>query len=171
MQLLVIRHAIAEDRETFARTGLDDAQRPLTDDGRERMELATAGLRVLVGKLDLIAASPLTRARETAEIVAAAYGGMPVETSVALSPGHKPEEIVDWLGHHGTCERIAIVGHEPDLSDLVSVLLLDEGASFFVFKKGGACLLDFAGRIGPGDATLRWLLRPKQLRALGAAGA
>jgi len=116
-------------------------------------------------------ASPLTRARETAEIVAAAYGGMPVETSVALAPGHRPEEIVEWLEHHAAHERIAIVGHEPDLSDLVSVLLLDEGTSFFVFKKGGACLLEFAGRIGPGDATLRWLLRPKQLRALGAASA
>ena len=171
MQLLVIRHAIAEDRATFARSGLDDAQRPLTEEGRDRMALAAAGLRSLVGKLDLIVASPLTRARQTAEVVAEAYDGMPVETSVVLSPGHQPEDVIQWLEHHAAHERIAIVGHEPDLSDLVSVLLLDEGASFFVFKKGGACLLDFAGRIGPGDATLRWLLRPKQLRALGATGA
>jgi phosphohistidine phosphatase len=171
MQLLVVRHAIAEDRATFARTGQDDGQRPLTDEGRQRMQLAAAGLRSLVGPLDLIAASPLTRARETAEIVAEAFDGMPVETAVALSPGRPPEEVIEWLQHHAALGRIAIVGHEPDLSDLVSVLLLDEGTSFFVFKKGGACLLEFSGRIGPGDAILRWLLRPKHLRALGAASA
>ena len=171
MQVFVIRHAIAEDRATFARTGQDDAQRPLTADGRERMALAARGLRSLVDSLDLIAASPLTRARETAEIVADEYGGLPVETSVALAPGRPPEEVVEWLQHHRELNRVAVIGHEPDLSDLVSVLLLDEGTSFFVFKKGGACLLDFTGRIGPGDATLRWLLRPKQLRALGAGRA
>jgi phosphohistidine phosphatase len=168
MQLVVIRHAIAEDRATFAATGQDDEQRPLTEEGRRRMALAARGLRSLVDSLDLIASSPLTRARQTAEIVAEAYGGMPVETSVALMPGRRAEDVVEWLRHHTKLERVAIVGHEPDLSDLVSILLLDEGTSFFVFKKGGACLLDFAGRIEPGDATLRWLLRPKQLRALGA---
>jgi phosphohistidine phosphatase len=171
MQLLVIRHAIAENRATFAQTGQDDGQRPLTDEGRRRMEIAARGLRSLVGSLDLVAASPLTRARETAEIVAAAFGGSPVETSVALSPGRSPDEVVEWLKHHAALERVAVVGHEPDLSDLVSYLLLDEGTSFFVFKKGGACLLEFAGRIGPGDANLRWLLRPKHLRALGASSA
>jgi phosphohistidine phosphatase len=171
MQVLVIRHAIAEDRATFAQTGEDDGQRPLTDEGRRRMEIAARGLRALVGSLDLIAASPLTRARQTAEIVAAAFGNLPVETSVALSPGRPPDDVVEWLKHHAALECVAIVGHEPDLSDLVSYLLLDEGTSFFVFKKGGACLLEFAGRIGPGDAILRWLLRPKHLRALGASSA
>ena len=44
MDLLVIRHGIAEDRETFAATGADDRQRPLTDKGRRRLREAVPGV-------------------------------------------------------------------------------------------------------------------------------
>src|SRR6266513_1546458 len=74
MRLLVVRHAIAEDREAFARSHKDDAARPLTPDGRRKMARAAAGLKQLVPELDLLAASPYKRALETAEIIAHAYG-------------------------------------------------------------------------------------------------
>jgi phosphohistidine phosphatase len=45
MKLLIVRHAIAEEREDFARTGKDDRLRPLTDDGRKRMKQGARGLR------------------------------------------------------------------------------------------------------------------------------
>src|SRR3989442_14427769 len=75
MRLLVVRHAIAEDREAFARSHKDDSTRPLTPDGRRKMERAALGLKELVPELDVLAASPYKRAIETAEIIAAAYGG------------------------------------------------------------------------------------------------
>src|SRR5690349_23208472 len=68
MNLLVIRHAIAEDKENFAATGRSDDQRPLTDAGRTKMRRGTQGLRTLIGKVAMLASSPLVRARETAEI-------------------------------------------------------------------------------------------------------
>ena len=78
MKLLVIRHAIAEDREVWARTSLDDGERPLTARGVDRMEQAARGLRRMVEKLDAIATSPLVRAMQTARIVnvAAAFLSM-----------------------------------------------------------------------------------------------
>src|SRR3989442_2786257 len=84
MRLLVVRHAIAEDREAFARSHKDDSTRPLTPDGRRKMERAALGLKELVPELDVLAASPYKRAIETAEIIAAAYGG------VSLVPGPAP---------------------------------------------------------------------------------
>jgi phosphohistidine phosphatase len=66
----VIRHAPAADRAEFAKTGKDDSERPLTDDGKTKMRRAARGLRSLVPKLDLLASSPYVRAHETAEIVA-----------------------------------------------------------------------------------------------------
>ena len=73
MQLLVIRHAIAEEQEDFARSGRDDSERPLTDEGRDKMRRGIAGLRRMVSRIDLLASSQYTRARQTAELVAEGY--------------------------------------------------------------------------------------------------
>ncbi|HEX4469200.1 MAG TPA: phosphoglycerate mutase family protein, partial [Gemmatimonadaceae bacterium] len=74
MDLLVIRHAIAEDKERFAASGRNDDLRPLTEEGRSKMRRAAQGLRTVVGRIAHLASSPLVRARETAEIVAPALG-------------------------------------------------------------------------------------------------
>src|SRR5262245_49797749 len=59
MHLLVVRHAIAEDKDVFARTGRSDDLRPLTDDGRAKMRRAADGLRSVAPEVDLVATSPL----------------------------------------------------------------------------------------------------------------
>src|SRR5439155_21660169 len=97
MRLLVVRHAIAEDREAFARSHKDDATRPLTPDGRRKMERAALGLKELVPELDVLAASPYKRAIETAEIIAAAYGGPSVERVPDPAPGAGADRVVSWL--------------------------------------------------------------------------
>ena len=66
MKLLLVRHAIAEEREEFERTGEPDDQRPLTSEGRKKMKRAAAGLGELVNKVDILATSPLARAQQTA---------------------------------------------------------------------------------------------------------
>ena len=97
MRLLFIRHAIAEDRDEWAKSGRPDAERPLTDRGRDRMRRAARGLARLLPRPDLIATSPYLRAAETAAIVSkglwwAAAGGararwFPAWTSPTWSPG------------------------------------------------------------------------------------
>lgn len=166
MQLLLVRHAIAEDRAEFARTGQSDYYRPLTDRGRERMARGAAGLRTLVPEIDVLATSPLTRAEQTARILAEEYGGLPVEHSDALATGDC-DDFLDWLGDCAPTDVVAAVGHEPHMSDWAAWLLTGSRHDFAVVKKGSAMLLEFDGAPRAGTAWLRWFLAPAQLRRLG----
>jgi phosphohistidine phosphatase len=165
MRLLLIRHAIAEEREDFTRTGKDDRLRPLTDEGRKKMKQAARGLRTLVPEVDLLATSPLTRAAQTGAILDSVYGGLSVEEIEQLSPETTPAAFHLWLRQRKE-ETVAAVGHEPSLSQILSWLLTGTERHFFAFRKGGACLLDLPGEMGAGTATLCWALTPAQLRRL-----
>jgi len=169
MQLLVIRHAIAEDKETFARTGRTDDLRPLTEEGRDKMRRVASGLRTIAPGVAVLATSPLVRARETAEIVAPALGVKRIETVDALRPERRYEELLDWLlarAPKAGSDAVAIVGHEPHLSGAVSWLMTGESDSRLELKKGGVCLVEFSGPPSTGEGTLLWLLTPSQLRRL-----
>jgi phosphohistidine phosphatase len=168
MRLVVVRHAIAEDREAFARSHKDDAGRPLTADGRRKMERAALGLKQVVPELDLLAASPYKRAVDTAEIIAKAYGAATVERVVELAPGAGVDRVVGWLAGQASRGTIAVVGHEPDLSQLVCALLAGANGPFLELRKGAACLLEFPGPVGRAAATLDWFLGPKHLRRIAA---
>jgi phosphohistidine phosphatase len=168
VRLLVVRHAIAEDREAFARAQPDDAARPLTAEGREKMRRGAVGLKQLVPDIDLLASSPLKRALETAEIVARVYGGLKVERVGELAPGSPLDRAVAWVAGLPGRGTVAVVGHEPDLSRMVCALLASSNGPFLEFRKGAACLLEFTGPAGRGTATLDWFLGPKHLRRLGA---
>jgi len=165
MQLLFIRHAIAEEREDFARTGKDDRQRPLTDEGRKKMKLAARGLHSLVPEIDLLATSPLTRAAQTGAILDSVYGGLSEVEIEELAPEAAPSDFLRWLRqqHAGT---LAVVGHEPSISLTLSWLLTGTERRIFSFRKGGACLIEFPREVGAGTATLLWALTPAQLRDL-----
>jgi phosphohistidine phosphatase len=165
MRLLLIRHAIAEEREDFARTGKDDELRPLTDDGRKRMKQAARGLRNLVPEIDLLATSPLTRAAQTASIVDSVYGGLSEVEIDELAPEAAAADFLRWLRKQSV-ETVAVVGHEPSISLMLSYLLTGIDRHIFSFRKGGACLLEFAGEVGAGTGTMLWALTPAQLRDL-----
>jgi len=167
VQLLIVRHAVAEDREEFARTGRDDGERPLTRSGRRRMERGASGLRRVVPRIDVLATSPLVRAAQTAAIVARAYDGATRETVNELLPSGRYKDFLRWLRARHDARVVAAVGHEPYLSGLVTLLLTGKNdAPVIELKKGAACLLDFAGDVRPGKAVLRWALTPGQLRRL-----
>ncbi len=118
-----------------------------------------------------MATSPLVRAVQTAEILAAAYDGAAVEQVPALTAGGDPKAVVDWLRGRRAGDTVAVVGHEPDCSILVSHLLTGSGDSFVQLKKGSVCLLEFADRPAAGEGLLRWVLAPKQLRLIGGGDA
>jgi phosphohistidine phosphatase len=166
MKLLVVRHAIAVDRERFAATGKDDDLRPLTPDGRRKMRQIANGLCHAANKPDLLVTSPLTRAEQTAEILAEAYGMNIGERVEALRPSTQYTMFTHWAGKHEADSMIAIVGHEPHLSGLVSWLMGGGTASRVELKKGGACLLTFEGKPKRGDGMLVWLMTPAHLRRM-----
>ena len=172
MNLLVIRHAIAEDKDAFAASGRKDDQRPLTEAGRSKMRRAAEGLRLTCPRIAVLASSPLLRARETADIVAPAFRITRVEIVEALRPDRPFEELAAWLRRRVTPNggdddaTVAIVGHEPHLSGLVTWLMTSGTDSRIELKKGGACLLRFDRAPAAGEAILRWALTPSQLRGL-----
>jgi phosphohistidine phosphatase len=167
MDLLVIRHAVAGDRDTFAKTGKRDELRPITEEGTRKMVRGAQGLRRIVEHIDYLASSPLVRARQTAQIVADEFGVKVDEKTEILSPDAKPGQFAEWLADQKQRDVVAIVGHEPHLSTLVTWLLSGVDESRVELGKGGACLLTLDGPPRKGGARLRWLLTPRQLRDLG----
>lgn len=165
MKLLIVRHAIAEDREEFARTGKDDSLRPITDEGRKKMKQGARGLKTQVPEIDLLATSPLTRAAQTAAVLDSVYGGLREVEITELEPETSPVEFLSWLRKQDG-ENVAVVGHEPSISLIVSWLLTGTEKRLLSFRKGGACLLEFPGEVGAGTASLLWALTPTQLREL-----
>lgn len=168
MDLLVIRHADAGDAVDFAKSGRPDDERPLSDEGRKKMRQVARGLHQIVPRIAVLATSPLERARQTAEIVAAEFDDPAIETAPALRPGEPPAALASWLERRRADGVTAVVGHEPHLSTTVGWLLTGKAHSVLDLKKGSACLLWCDASWGPGAAVLRWALTPAQLRALGA---
>lgn len=165
MQLLVVRHAVAEDREAFAATGCDDALRPLTVGGARKMRRVAAGLRQLLPVIDVLVASPFTRANQTAEIVRREYGIDRVELAVVLQPETALDDLVTWLGRYDG-GVVAIVGHEPQLGRLVTYLIAGADHPGVELKKGGACLIAFEGPPARAAGRLVWSVPPGTLRDL-----
>lgn len=163
----MVRHADAGDRDEFAKTGSTDDLRPLSEKGREQMTAATSGLLTLVPAAKLIVSSPYTRAAQTAEIVRAAYGALvPLELSDTLEPERAPSEFEAWLRERGEKDVVIAVGHEPHLGILATWLMAGLDESSVEFKKGGAALLVFEKRVKKRSGVLRWLMGPKELKAL-----
>jgi phosphohistidine phosphatase len=167
MQILIIRHAKAGQRGLLGFIGKKDAARPLTDVGRRDMRKAARGLQKLVPEVDVLATSPLARARETADIVSRRYDNIPVMELAALAPGGSKEDVLAWLRDQKATATVALVGHEPDLGMLSSWLLGGGAESFLSLKKGAACLIEMSETPTPGSGRLEWLLPPAALRKHG----
>jgi phosphohistidine phosphatase len=167
MKLLIVRHADAGDRDEFAQTGQPDHLRPLSPKGRDQIKDAMRGLQKLVPSADLVVTSPYTRAVQTAETVRGAYEKAAHEETRTLEPEVPPAEFAAWLREQDDYEVVVAVGHEPHLSTLATWLLAGLDDSRIDLKKCGACLLVFDGRVKKASGTLRWLMGPKELAAIG----
>src|SRR6185436_19711341 len=138
----LIRHAIAADRSEVESS---DDLRPLTEEGKKKMQRAARGLRVAVPSIELVATSPLVRAVATGAIVEAAYANLrtpPVVREIEeLRPGAELDGLLDWLDLQ-SADPIALVGHEPDLAELLA-RLVGAARPFHRFRKGGAACVEF----------------------------
>jgi phosphohistidine phosphatase len=162
MRLLVFRHGIAEDGSADG----SDASRKLTDQGVERTRAAARGLAAIADRPDVILSSPKTRALQTAQAAAAAFG-REVEVLAELASG-PPAEALRALAARAE-ETVMIVGHEPMLSELVEQVCTGGRRLGFVdLRKAGCACLDVVLEPG-GEAkagTLLWLATPRMLRVL-----
>lgn len=165
MKLLLIRHGIAEKIEDWAKTAHADDLRPLTEDGRKKMRATAAGLSKGIAGIELIAHSPLVRAVETAHLLSKAMPTVPLREVKLLGDSNKAVEWMKWLATEKKLSFVAIVGHEPDLSQFIGYALTGRARSVVEMKKASACLIEFGGKREPSGAVLKWLVTSKQLRA------
>jgi len=162
MEIYILRHGIAVDRGTPGYK--KDSDRPLTNEGEEKMQQIAKAILAMDLKFDLILSSPYVRAQQTAQIVAAELDEE-VTLTEFLVPNGNALELIRELNDEKP-QRVLLVGHEPHLSELISVLVTGESDAAIELKKGGLCKLS-TDRLAFGQcATLNWLLTPKQLRSL-----
>ena len=163
MILYLVRHGIAEELD--AGSPKRDAERTLTAEGRKKTREVAKGLRALGVRPARIGASPLVRARETAEILRDALcPKRRIETCAFLAEGPQTASVVRWLRSR-KCASAMLVGHFPFLVETASELLTRSRVVRMTLKKAAVCCLSFEDDPRPGGATLEWLVQPLHLRA------
>jgi phosphohistidine phosphatase len=129
MDLYILRHGIAEERSSHHK---NDGDRQLTKQGRVQIEQLAKEMHL---SFDLVLSSPLARAVQTAQ----AFGCKPIETE-NLGADMDPRELIDEL-NASRKNSILLVGHQPHLSALISVLVCGNEGCSFALKRGGFCKL------------------------------
>ena len=148
-QLWLLRHGEAEPHGSAG-----DDERRLTERGEGQSRSAGRALAALEITFQAVYTSPKVRARDTARLACEALGCEPLEHQ-PLRMGFSADDALELV--HAD-ERILVVGHEPDFSQVVHDLT---GAQIDM-KKGGVAGL----RVEGGRGELIVLLRPRELDRL-----
>ncbi len=154
MILYFLRHGLA-GRHTGA---MDDEARQLTEDGVAALRAAAPLWRRLNLRPTVVISSPLPRAARTAELFLEAIGmAGSIVVDDRLRPGASWGDLARAMAAHPEARRVLFVGHEPDLSNAVSLLT---GANAVRLRQGGLACVEFPGVPEPGSGELAWLLDP-----------
>jgi phosphohistidine phosphatase len=163
INLYLIRHGIAVERGE----GIEDDDRPLTSKGHKKTQAVAHQLKALGLEFSEILTSPLIRAGQTAEILMQAGLSRQVSVTHALAPAGSFSDWLDWARERNRPEEetaIALVGHEPALSQWAELLLWGEARGVLELKKAGIIGLTLPEGLDPvGNSTLFWLTPPKFL--------
>ncbi len=161
MNCYFLRHGIAAEADEWSGSDFD---RPLTRDGRARMEREAKAIADLSLELDSIVTSPLLRAKQTAEIVAERLdlGGKLAEDP-RLANGFNFEGLRAILADHPNDKAIMLVGHEPSMSATIGRAI---GGASIELKKAALAGIEFTDS-GSKRGTLFSLIPPKVLVTLG----
>ena len=165
MYLYLVRHGSAVLHGTEGITC--DAERTLTPKGIKKLRASASALVQLGVTLDEVWTSPLTRARETADVLIDEFAvAQPARVVDYLQPEAPFEPLAEELQNHLEQAGIALVGHEPDLGELATYLLTGTRSASFRFKKGGVACIEVYDIRPQVHCQLRWLLTPKQMLAI-----
>lgn len=165
MNLFFLRHAKASPRGPKFRP---DSKRPLTPEGEEKMRAVARGIKKMGLTFDLILTSPYARALRTAEILAEVYRSKKTFVTNNLTPEANPKDLIREIDENfSALENICLVGHEPHMSALISLLLTGASDTVIELKKAGLCHLTVNHLLHGKCAALNWLLKPSQLEAMG----
>jgi len=152
MHVTLIRHG----RAVSSTTELGDSGRVLSKEGREQVRNTASGVASQDVKPTDVLSSPLVRAVQTAELIAAGldYRGE-IEAYAWLRPEGRVSELIDHLGQLDTGSDVVFCGHEPFMSSAASALL---GYHVSGFGTGVAFRIELdVAEAGRGDLLWRWL--------------
>lgn len=167
MNLFFLRHGKARPRGPQWQP---DSKRPLTREGERAMFDVARGLQAMEVEFDVILTSPCARALRTAEILAEVHESKKLFKTTSLAPESGAGEIVDEIRERfSAAGRIVLVGHEPCMSRLISILLTGQDGMDMELKKAGVCKLTMEKLVLGKCACLQWLLTPRQMARLGKA--
>jgi phosphohistidine phosphatase len=161
LELYLIRHAEAAP---LGEGGVSrDEDRPLTETGKEQARRLSSGCRAKGIQLGTVLTSPLLRARQTAEEMLRDWPHPAPELRVcaALAPGGKRRKLSRLIDEIGS-ERVALVGHQPDLGEYAAWLMGSKKVQLDL-AKAGVAYLDCEQGLGKGDGRLAWLVTPEWL--------
>lgn len=165
MKLYLVRHATAIEKIGGAIRS--DAERPLTDEGKKEAQMVAMSLRRLGLKGDFFIASPLVRARQTAEIFSEVFGAKEkVQFSETLAPGGQVSDLYKELSTLRRAEEVFLIGHQPDMTRLAQTLLWSGPDLDMPFKKAGVCRIDVYDVPPTSPGTLKWFITPKMANLL-----
>lgn len=165
MQLYIVRHGIAIDREDPKCP--PDPERYLTEEGVEKTKGVAKGVAALGVTADLFFTSPYVRAVQTAEIFAESldYSRQKIRRSELLLPGAESTLLFRELAREKQASTIFLFGHAPQLDDVIATALGSK-KHLTSLKKAGVALIELK-RISPPIGGLAWLATPKMLRRAG----
>ena len=167
MEVYFLRHGEAGKRMAVAEK---DSERGLTESGKVEIREVGESMAKLDLKFDLVATSPLKRAKETAAIVNRALKRKgAVEEWGELVPEGSREALYRRLGKQRAGSSILLVGHEPYLTTAINELAArggSEGGTRIVLKKGGLARVSLSGSGARLSGEIRWLLSPKLIRKM-----
>jgi len=164
MELLIVRHAVALERDRHR--WRDDGARPLSPAGLRRARKAAAGLKEFSKAPDRLLTSPLVRARQTAQILTDVAGWPQAEEVPELAPGAPALAVLTLLGKDRS-KLVAVVGHQPGLGHLLAACLLGDGGALPIeLKKNAVACVSFEASPGAGRGALKWLATPRMLRGV-----
>jgi len=160
-ELIIVRHAVAEDREDFQKTGLPDSKRPLTEKGIKKFRKISKWLSGQISEIDFLCESPLTRSKQTVEIMCEDLDFKKHIVLAELDPAHPPEAICKKLDSM-KWKRAVICGHEPHLSHLICYItgISVKHYAEFEMKKGGVSSFLLTEPLLEKRAKLQWLVTP-----------
>jgi len=165
MQLYIVRHGIAIDREDPKCP--PDPDRYLTQEGMEKTRQVAKGVAEIGVAPDLLLSSPYMRALQTAEIFAVelGYSKNKISKSDLLLPGAEPIQLFRELAKDKDLSAVFVFGHAPHLDDVIATSL---GSRHHIssLKKSGVALVELK-RLVPPSGELLWLATPKLLRKAG----
>lgn len=165
VDLYVLRHGEAGKRLA---AGSKDSERALTVAGAKEVEEIAGALSELDIKLDLVATSPLARAKQTAVIVSKKLKIKKdkLQDWDELKPEGSRTKLYEKLARFKPEASVMVVGHEPYLSTLVSDLVFDGQKGRIVLKKGGLVRVGVTSFRPKPRGELRWLLTPRHMKRM-----